>query len=244
MGTTRDNARDSFFRAIRDEAPEVLAALARDVLPLFRPQWEARQPAGPYTVNFVRLSQPHRYKGSYSPLDWAIVRWAKRWRLNHRWCYERVLWTLHFWCEQGTTEPPDWAYGSFSDTVIGRLEFTADPWQPNKDTWHAYKARTMKAFARHLTGHRTRLLADREKVGAYAIKEVPIYHYAWLVRFHVLGERYAQIAKGHGRTGVHEKTVREAVTRLARFLELPLRPAKQGRPKKLGEIQDAETTPV
>jgi hypothetical protein len=165
----------------------------------------------------------------------ALSVWAERWHLTDKWCKLLAHDTLRGW----VTNPgiKGWNFestGIFAAFFPFRIEplnfepFYHDPiWRRRSD----FKRSVLEKVNERLDAYCDQVEADALTAG---LKRSPRrrdeLHFDWLVRYQVLGESYASIAKRSAyRFNGGRQTIHKAVVELAKYIELTLRPSTSAR---------------
>ena len=110
------------------------------------------------------------------------------------------------------------------------FKFVYAPWDVAADTWYSYKGDVTKVFAAKLEQYKGRMLkAGMQETKAFEIRNH--IHFTLLVEHQVNKLKYQEIARKHGSSTYSDRYVSEAITSLAKFIGLSLRPA-HGRTNK------------
>lgn len=242
---TRNDARLAYLKALSDEAPDMLAELAAIVaMPVDTEDGIIRVP--PFNYAQFMETPEHNMASAvadllsgaaapdyFSERDRALLTWFVRWRLVDRWAITWAERTAINWLQGRHTG--EWAPEGF-EMIAARnpFEFYEDfGWRPERETWEAWRARMLRSFRRKLSTYRAETLEQGEML---SMREIPRHHYLWTARYHNLGWSFADVARRHGKRGAHEKTVREAIRRVAELIGLNLRQPQRGRPVKTGAL--------
>jgi hypothetical protein len=257
MESTRHRARINFFEAIKKHAPNVLATLEKEVLPLYLKyakdetsierlyqnplltpsaiEAKARLWSEPNLKAELKNLDEHLYP--VARLQHAISNWAKQSGMVDEWCIVEVLQTLALWCEQGSTG--DWAYGpeSLTDEDL-KFTFSYPLWNFEADSWSSYERKIIGEFTKELSAYRERV-EEAAKVNKVAIIETKRkeksspHHFTWLVEYQVNGLEYAEIVdKNPSTMTLTSSTISGAVHNTAALIGLTLRKAKRGPHRK------------
>ncbi len=158
-----------------------------------------------------------------------LLAWAKRWNLTDRWCRVLARDTARWYATD--RDARGWEFqgqGIFAGSFPFKIKalrlgpFYFDPtWRKRRD----FKTFVLKEVARVTDDYCDQTLAAAEAAGLkLAPRKRELEHFDWLARYQVKGESFAHIARtpSHKRAG--RQTVRKAITDLAKYLELTLRP--------------------
>jgi len=149
-----------------------------------------------------------------NPSGADVSAWARRSRLNAPWVLDVARETIaarRAHLVAGATKPAA-RWFELTESASGWAPVGAPSYDPRRESRAAYQQRVDA----YVTG-------CEDGRGAAPLKDPS--HFEWAVRYQVKGESFATIARGvpscAGRTAI-----RNAVHRLARFLELPLRSSR------------------
>ncbi len=169
---------------------------------------------------------------SVSPDDadglWA---WANRWHLTDRWCRVLAGDTARWYATHRDAQ--GWEFQR-QGIFVGSLPFAIKPLRPgpflHDPTWRTrrdFKAYVLRKVARAIDDYCDRIEAAALDAG---LKRAPrkkgVDHFDWLARYQVKGESFAFIAKTASyKFKGGRQTVHKAITELAKYLALTLRPS-------------------
>jgi hypothetical protein len=208
------------MEAIRDRCPEVLTEFAKEVQhPATTPGYRTLPPQ-PGRVN-VRVA-------TVVPST-ELRAWATRWHLRSTVIYRWASHTVEGWERdpQWRTDlrwelPPDRFRWNWSGHTSENLEDQLAPVgaMPEAETLDEFKARA----ASHWESRVNELVRQGFNV---AMVKTNLEHFEWFARFQCGGESLSAIARGIYQK-CHLNIVKEPVTRLAKLLQLSLRPRSKG----------------
>ena len=237
----RERAREEFLDAVERREPKVLEELERDVLSLYQ-AWRDR--SGESGESIVRATDAALRESSMSshlaPLRQALNAWLRRWNLETPWCRERALATMERWCKS-RADREGWSAGRARWRPVLTFEerhfkFEHAGWEPTIRGRADAAERIRDEFEKNLQAHLDHCdeLA-RERGYRPSPQKQEELHFDWLVRYQVLTEPFASIARTPSEKRA-VRTVKDAVTSLARLIDLPLRPPdRPGRPRRTVE---------
>ena len=160
-----------------------------------------------------------------------LLAWAKHWHLTDRWCLLLAGDTARWYGKHGDAK--GWEFqgeGIFVGNFPFRVKrlrvgpFYHDP------TWRSpgeFKADVLEQVREALNDYCARTEAAALAAG---LKRAPrkreLEHFDWLARYQLKGESFSSIAKTtRYKFAGGRQTVRKAITELAKFLDLTLRPS-------------------
>jgi hypothetical protein len=162
------------------------------------------------------------------PLQKAIDRWMADYNIRAPWVLQTVMRMLRFWERAPERmEQPIWFTPGIREShqvPAERVELAVP--LPSIDDFlmeveSDIRRRYVEGFGAELERHLKALRTEATSQGIPVAQEkLQDQHYEWLVRYQVLGESADAIAQSVQRD---RKTVDEAVKRLAKYLDLPLR---------------------
>jgi len=225
------SARDAFYAAFLDVAPNVLVDLETSCMPELALTSDAD----------LQSADPGRLR-DVSPVGPAVEAWARKHRLACDWVVEDALWALLVWedpnCPGRSTRLKLWSMGP-SAPLASRPNFfgrvgVSFAWNVDSQPRAEFRARLVSEFAGKLDRELDRIEGRARAAGWRTLgkKEVP-RHMRWLVQRVVLRMSAEAVSKRDaGRPTVRnvEMAVREAATLIG--LDVPRR--KAGRPRKDG----------
>ncbi len=241
--SSREEARDYFFRAVRRHAPEVLEDLRGEPLLRYREVWARVDHDRRVWLCSVAADEDGTPYPQFVPLRECLRQWARRYSLLEQWCLERALATLDRWVDdEPGEETPGWAatvtsIGRVTDDDEERLfSFEDRGWEPAEELWGRAEARIRAAFEEQLATYRELMEARAASKGMErtpSAKKNP-EHYEWLVHFQVQQWRPARIAEQYSTEDntLEESAIRMALKGTAASLGLRLRRPPKGRPPK------------
>jgi len=161
----------------------------------------------------------------------ALSAWAKRWHLTDRWCWVLARDTACWYATHPGAQ--GWEFQG-QGIFVGSFPFAIKPLRLgpfyHDPTWRS--RRDFKAYVLAEAARATDNYCDRIEAAAVAagLKRAPrrreVEHFDWLARYQVKGESFASIARiASYKLGGGRQTVGKAVTELAEYLELTLRPS-------------------
>jgi hypothetical protein len=160
----------------------------------------------------------------------GLLAWAKCWHLTDRWCLVLARDTARLYSTRPDAQ--GWEFRR-QGIFVASFPFAIEPLQL-EPFYHDPTWRSRRDFRRHVleqVGHAVDGYCDRVEGAALAagLKQAPrkreLEHFDWLVRYQVKGESFAYIAKTASYKIGGRQTVRKAVTELAKYLDLTLRPS-------------------
>jgi hypothetical protein len=245
----KDRARKGLLEAIKRSAPHVLTSLEEKVYPVFKSAYDLNvfeeEDEGDVAWLFVECRLPETavahslHKNDLVELKRALLRWCERHKLlfDDLWFVSCALVTLRTWCDYGVDG--DWDFACVDERAVGlddesMFGFVFPDWDPGDDTWRSYEKKLNEKFKSEKDRYR-RLREKRlmSKGGSPAQETNSPAHFDWLVEFQINGKPFSDASAGPHLNGVVDTTfVREKIMSLAALLNLRLRPAPRGRPRK------------
>ncbi len=231
--TPRREARRLFLECVAEVEPHVLSDLRDHVLPLYvkakgqegkANKWVLGN-QGFYGVKVLREN------GRYA--DW-FESWIRCYYLDTPWVREVSQITLAWWTlavRQGIRPQLEWVVHSASrpseDEVDPTFRFKHQGVYLTHKTRREAEEIIRAKFEEALTAHFNRLLANYERAGYHRTPQKQAKkardHFLWLAEFQVKRQSYEKICK-RWEPNSTSHMVERAIKRLAKFLELPLRP--------------------
>ncbi len=161
----------------------------------------------------------------------GLSAWAKRWHLTDRWCVLLAGDTVRLYATH--PDAPGWEFQG-QGIVAGSFPFEIKPLQLgpfyHDPTWRSRG--DFSAYVLEQVRHAVDDYCDRVEEAALAaglkrvLRKRGVEHFNWLARYQVKGESFAHIAKtAPYKFGGGRQTVHKAITELAQYLELTLRPS-------------------
>lgn len=161
----------------------------------------------------------------------ALSAWGERWNLTDRWCFSLAKDTRRWWTNHPDTQ--GWEFQR-QGIAAGYFPFRIEPLQLGPfyydPTWRrrkTFKQDILKEINQAIDAY-----CDGVEVAALSagLKRAPRHrdrgHFDWLARYQIKGESFASIAKQPSyKFKGGRQTVRKAITELAKYLELTLRPS-------------------
>jgi hypothetical protein len=227
------------IRAIEEIAPAVVKSLAREVFPAYHRAagWLTPFPLiEPRALESVTL-QPN-CPAELHTLKHALARWAARWHLDEPGLRARALDTLyswHFrpaprgkrqWVIVGPESPRPFSH-------VADVPFVAKGWHPQTEPQQVAERRILAELRTQVKEHMARVEAIAKN--QYGLIKSPIKtqpeHFAWFVRYQVLGESLSDIAS---LAETDPPTVHRAIDSVGGLLSGPHWPAWKRPPGKSG----------
>ncbi len=259
-GEGNEGARFVFLRAILEYAPDVVAMLRQQVLPIFATFckqtnrrklttehmnnarfWKTGRLGSKkgriYLANEIYWSDLQRFRRrSASLLKEELNAWANSYNLNEEWIKDVALTTLWYWRFLHGPQQPLWwmvylhVFSAELDEI--RLNFQHLGWDPSASSWPDAKERFIEDFIRWLGKDYKPTMTTLAKKRGFRESCPPKEprHFEWLVHFQVNKQDYQAIASTANRD---PSAVSEGCENAAELIGLTLRPAsKGGRPRK------------
>lgn len=222
-------ARVAFLTQIERIAPEVLRELRDDVLPSFAKAKDTD------SADWILKAAMEGEAVVQKLPQWrellAFVKaygaWAEVYHLTASWLHPVILSTLNIWrLPDPEIAKPLRFHGMDASFWIDAVNVPpCQPFRPTSETWESFKIRNAGWLCQNMEA--ATLLAAKRALKQTPEKRSrsgsPVLHYTWLVRRHVLSERYTVIAKRKvaGRK-FNIETVRKAVTQTAKEIGVVL----------------------
>ena len=160
-----------------------------------------------------------------------LLTWATRWHLTDRWCLVLARDTARWYAAKSDAKE-GWEFQG-QGIFVGNFPFAIKPLRfkfYHDPTWRT--RRDFKAYVLREVTRATDDYCDRTETAALAagLKRAPrkrrVEHFDWLARYQVKGESFAFIARTASfKFEGGRQTVRKAITELAEYIELTLRPS-------------------
>lgn len=229
--------RNHYFFAIRKVNPEVFDTLSEEVLPSYSDVFQGKK--APW-----KLSQLREIDENTDFMN-KLKSWGEKWYLTPKWALERALNILRCWHGSENLKKKKVILLPQEKTISMPLidSFkTSEPWEPWIETEQDYKARVETQLKEYI--HKVKELY---KEAGYtrppkirARSGTSTNHFEWLALYQTKEEMSIRmIAKEYFDIVSHEDekkpidSISTAINRLAKDIELPLRPPRTGgRPKK------------
>ena len=165
----------------------------------------------------------------------ALSTWAESWHLTDRWCKLLACDTLRWWAANPDTK--GWNFESrgifagFFPFRIEPLNFGPFYHDPSRRRQRDFKREVLQKVNEAIEAYCYQIEADALAAGLQrSPRRRDVVHFDWLVRYQVLGESYASIAKCSAyRFNGGRQTIHKAVVELAKYIELTLRSSTSAR---------------
>jgi len=209
---TENDYRSLFLQSIARVHRDVLASLARDVLPKYKRAVKRS--------TILDASSPDKLPRS---LQVALRRWARQFNLLDEWCLAVARETLSFWYRYpAQAHLARWALpgnvSGLSDDE--RLFELSDPgWRSGN--WQQFETRMRKLMKESLLKYRERLLGPD-------VEKRILQHFDWLALYQCAGWTHRQIADEMEERSVGEDTVSKGIRKAAELVSITLRPGSRG----------------
>jgi hypothetical protein len=221
--------RAALLRALDAHAPGVLRSL-KDLLPAYDIEagrtFHRSRCLRNYPEDFkgADRDQAERERGRWLT---ELERWASRWHLREPWVLyaaEEQLELRRVLLLAGQADPPLTWQPQGMEPPLG----CAWVWHPCHETWAEFVAGVVGRLERYREDRLVQLAGE----GVAAPRPIPPRAFAWTVRYQVLGQPIAAVARADR---VSRNSVRAAVHDVAHLVGLQLRqPSRGGAPAKAG----------
>jgi hypothetical protein len=236
---------DRFLIRMEVLAPDVLATLQADVLPVYaatRAEIEHYRYESVLDTSWSEHQKRHDGPSvALMPLRQALEAWGERWHLTHSRALSTALDTLAAWDRWPELGRQTWQFPGrgewlgFVDPEELEFSFRCDGWDPTLSTRQEASGAIHAAFEEKLQEYLD--VTETRVVAAGGFERAKEYrsldqHMDWLVRYQCLGESLTGIARSLPGGRAPRETVGKPVRELARQLQIELRGSEGGRPQK------------